>query len=76
MRQAIVIRILTASKALTKRARQIAKKTSQKPVPRSEAGIAVAIVPLSSTFSSSVLVSSVTASFALDIRTLDGSDLR
>ena len=63
MRHAVVI--LTASKALTNRARQIAKKTSQNAVPRSGAGTAVAIVSLPSRFSSSVLVASVAASSAL-----------
>lgn len=63
----------TASRALTKRARQIAKKTSQKPVPRSGAGTAVMGVPLSPglDFSTSVLVERVATSsllmFALDI---------
>ena len=64
----------TASNALTNRARQTARKTSQKPVPRSGAGIAVVIVPLSSRLSSrlssSVLVASVAASslmFEVDI---------
>jgi hypothetical protein len=74
VRHAVEIR--TASKALTKRARQIAKKTSQNPVPRSDAGIAVVTVPVSSRFSSSGLVASVAASslmFALDIMILRGS---
>ena len=59
--------MLTASKALTNRARQIAKKTSQKAVPRSGAGTAVEIVTLSSCFSSCLSVASVAASSTLTL---------
>ena len=65
VRQTVVV--LTASKALTNRARQIAKKTSQKAVPRSGAGIAVEIVTVSSRFPSCLSVASVAGSSTLKL---------